>query len=55
MPYIPSARVITSSYPEGIDTSKRRVGNDMHGVACNLPTHKRRKNNGTIVKISFRS
>ena len=55
MPYISSARVITSLYPEGIDTRKRRVGNDMHSAACNLPTQKKEKNNGTIVEISLHS
>ena len=30
----PSARDITSLYPEGIDTRKRRVGNDINGASA---------------------
>ena len=54
MPYNLSARDITSIYPEGIDTRKRRVGKDMHSASatidnriyylwCNLTTQKKEK------------
>ena len=34
IPYIPRACVITSLYPKGIHTRKRRVGNDMHSASA---------------------